>query len=288
MTRPAPTGSEAGRGRRSRGLLLDDGGLQVRVDPDNPSGRFFVVHGLEASYIDLEDPAYLDFEYLRRIADTMDVLREPPEALDVVHVGGAGCALARAFAATRPRSRQIVFEVDRAVLDAARRFLGLRTSGRLAVRVQDGREGVAGLPDASVDLVVGDAFVGSDIPPPLSTVEYATDVRRVLRGDGVYALNVIDRPPLNLTRSHVSTLAAVFEHVSVAAEGPVLRGRRFGNVVLFASDRALPIEELARLAGRAAVPEKMLGTKETIAFSGGARPMRDGDVPPAAIVSPAR
>jgi len=275
-------GTREPRGRRSRKVLFDEDGLQVRVDPDNPSGRFFVVHGLEASYIDLDDPEYLDFEYLQRIADTMDVMAPPPAPLDVVHLGGAGCALARSFAAVRPKSRQIVFEVDGKVLDTARRFLGLRTSSRLAVRVGDARAGVAGLPTASADLVVGDAFVGSDVPRPLATVEFAADVRRVLRDDGVYALNVIDRPPLNFTRTQVSTLASVFGTVVLAAETPVLRGRRYGNIVLFATDRSLPVEELAALAARAPVPEKLLGRSDAMAFSGGAKPLLDADLPAAA------
>jgi len=263
-------------------VLFDEDGLQVRVDPDNPSGRFFVVHGLEASYIDLDDAAYLDFEYLRRIAETMDVLEPLPEPLDVVHLGGAGCALARSFAATRPKSRQVVFEIDRRVLDTARRFLGLRTSERLAVRVKDAREGVAGLPDASADLLVGDAFVGSAVPRPLATVEFAAEVRRVLRSDGVYALNLIDHPPLGFARVQVATLAEVFDQVILAAEAPVLRGRRFGNVVLFGTDRPMPVEELASLALRAPVPEKLLGRAESVVFSGGAKPLRDADLPPGA------
>lgn len=275
-------GTGEAQGRRSKRLLFDEDGLQVRVDPDNPSGRFFVVHGLEASYIDLDDASYLDFEYLRRINETMDVLAPPPDPLDVVHLGGAGCALARAFAATRPQSRQVVFEVDRKVLDTARRFLGLRTSPRLAVRVCDARAGVAGQADESADLVVGDAFVGSDVPRPLATVEFAADVRRMLRHDGIYALNVIDRPPLDFTRTQVSTLAAVFDTVVLAAEAPVLRGRRFGNVVLFGADRTLPVEELASLAARAPISEKLLGPSDALAFSGGAKPLRDADLPAAA------
>jgi hypothetical protein len=141
---------------------------------------------------------------------------------------------------------------------------------------------VAGLPDASADLLVGDAFVGSAVPRPLATVEFAAEVRRVLRSDGVYALNLIDHPPLGFARVQVATLAEVFDQVILAAEAPVLRGRRFGNVVLFGTDRPMPVEELASLALRAPVPEKLLGRAESLVFSGGAKPLRDADLPPGA------
>ena len=87
----------------------------------------------------------------------------------VVHVGGAGCALARALAAERPGDRQEVIELDPAVVELARAHLGLRRAPGLRVRVGDGRAVLAARPDGSADAVLIDAFVGAQVPRHLVT-----------------------------------------------------------------------------------------------------------------------
>ena len=61
------------------------------------------------------------------------------QPLDAVHVGGGGFTFPRYVDATRPGSRNTVFELDQAVFDTARDELGLRTSRDLRVRIGDGR-----------------------------------------------------------------------------------------------------------------------------------------------------
>ena len=77
-----------------------------------------------SSHVDLDDPTRLDFEYVRWFGDVLDTWAPEGEPLRVVHLGGAGCTLARYVAATRPGSRQVVVDVDAAVLDLARRAFG--------------------------------------------------------------------------------------------------------------------------------------------------------------------
>ena len=72
-----------------------------------------------------------------------------------------------------------------------RGFPGLQGQGR-----RRGRDDRAGGRERSADLVIGDAFDGPHVPAQLSTAAFVAEVRRVLRPSGVYALNVIDVPPL--------------------------------------------------------------------------------------------
>ena len=90
--------------------------------------------------------------------------------------------------------------------------------------------------------MVCDVFAGARTPAHLTSAEFAADVHRVLRPDGVYAANVADGPPLRFARAQVATLRSVFRHVCLLAEPGTLRGRRFGNLVAVASDAELPIE----------------------------------------------
>ncbi len=231
---------------------------EVVADPRRPSARTLVLDGREAGQVDLADPRRLAFAYMRRIADLVDAFRPPGTALDVLHLGGGPCALARYVEATRPRSRQLVWEIDAGVVALARAHLGLRLSPRLRVTVGDAAELIRARPERSADLVIGDAFDGPDVPAALSTAAFVADVRRVLRPAGVYALNVVDLPPLDAVRTHDALLRAAFTHVVWVAPPGVLRGRTPGNVVLLASATELPLVALRRAATDAVPREQIL------------------------------
>src|SRR6476661_3429914 len=167
--RPAPRG---GQGRVAAEAVVretDFGRAEVRVDRRHPGGRLLLVDGQESSYVDLDDLTRLDFAYVRRIGDLLDLHAPPGEPLHVVHVGGGGFTLPRYLAATRPGSRSVTFERDGGLVDVA-------------------RESLAALPERSSDAVVVDAFDGPLVPSHLTTVEFVGDVRRVLRPGGLCVL----------------------------------------------------------------------------------------------------
>jgi spermidine synthase len=233
------------------------------------------------SYVDLDEPEHLEFAYVRLVGDVLDLLApELPGRLDTLHLGGGACTLARYVAATRPGSRQLVVEVDAGLADLVRTQLG--TAG-FRLRVGDAREVLTGLPDGGSDAVVGDVFVGAALPPHTSTVEHVSEVRRVLRAGGTYVVNVADGPPLPFARACAATLLAVFPHVVLLADPGVLRGRRFGNVVLAGSAVPLPVDGLRRRAARAAGTARVVAGEDLRAFTGGARPVTDATAAPSPL-----
>ena len=159
----------------------------------------------------------------------------PDGPLEAVFIGGGGFTLPRYVAATRPGSRSRVLEVDGDLVELARERLGLRTGPDLRVRVGDARLTLRGEPTDSADLVVGDAFGGVAVPWHLTTEEFARDIRRVLRPDGLYLLNVIDYEPRSLVRAEQATLREVFENVALVGHPDP-----GGNHVFLASDAPLP------------------------------------------------
>ncbi len=249
--------------------------VQVLPDAGRPWRRLLRLDGEDAAHVDLRDPTRLEFAYVRRLGDVADLAAPRGRPIAAVFVGGGAFTLPRYVAATRPGSRCLVAEIDPGILDLARRYLGLRTSPALRVRVVDGRTVLARRPPASADLVVLDAFRGSEVPAHLSTLECARLARRALRDDGLYAVNVIDEPPLRRARAHAATLRAAFGHVAVVAARKVLRGRQGGNVVLVASSAAPPAEALAARALRGPSPELVLAGADAVSFAGGARPLHD-------------
>ena len=252
----------------------------VTADPDRPDGRLLWLNSARHSYEDLADPTHLEFAYVQWIGALADVVVPAGDPLAAVHLGGGGFTLPRYLEATRPGGTNVVLELDGRLVELDRDLLGLRTGPDLRVEVGDARVRLAGLPDASAGLVVGDAFGHLVVPWHLATRELVTDVRRVLRRDGVYAQNVIDYPPFRFVRAEVATVAAVFPHVALAAVPDALAGRRGANFVIAASGRPLPLAEWrARLGVAATQPVDVLDGAALADFVGDARVLTDDHAP---------
>jgi spermidine synthase len=255
------------------------GQASLMPDLDRPRGWLLEVDGVPQSYVDLQDPTFLEFEYVQLLGDLLDLAGEPGEPLTVLHLGGGGCTLARYVAATRPGSRQVVIEADDLLAEVVRDRLG--TTG-FRMRVGDARAELARLRPRTSDVIIGDVFAGASLPVDCTTVEHVARVREVLRPGGSYLVNVADGPPLTFARSQVATLLASFPEVVVLAEPATLRGRRFGNVVLAGSDAPFDVAGLSRRAARASGPARVLPGEQVQRFAGGARAVTDataGDTP---------
>ena len=225
--------------------------MRVAPDAHRPTGRTLLLGHQDASYVDLADPTHLEWPYVRRIGDVIDVFRPAGSGIDAVHLGGGAATLARYVEATRPRSRQVVVEREAAIVGVAREHLGLRSHPRLRVRVGDAAVVLPKRPDATVDLVISDAFDRpSEIPAALTTPAFARELARVLRPAGVHVLNVVDVRGVPEARRHASTLAGAFAHVALVAPRAMLRNRAGGNALVLASNAPLPLRALAsRAAG---------------------------------------
>ncbi|MFE6172409.1 spermidine synthase [Streptomyces sp. NPDC056464] len=261
-----------------------DGGLAELIpDRDRARAWTLLIDGAPQSHVDLDDPGYLSFEYQRRLGHVIDLVAPPGRPIQAVHLGGGALTLARYVAATRPRSTQQVVERDAALVQLVRRELPLDPGARIRVRSTDARDGLAKVPDGWADLVIADVFSGTRTPAHLTSTEFLDDVRRALAPGGVYAANLADGPPLAHLRGQIATAADRFAELALVADPAVLRGKRFGNAVLVASDRPLPVAELTRGAASDPHPARVEHGKALTDFTGGAAPVTDL----AAVASPA-
>ncbi|MCA5893162.1 fused MFS/spermidine synthase [Isoptericola sp. NEAU-Y5] len=218
---------------------IDTGSARVERDPDRPDLVTLYVNDVPSSALDLADPGFLSFEYMQQMASVLDVL--PPGPLRVLHLGAAGCALPRYVAHERPGSRQLGVDVDARLLELVRTWFDLPRSPALRLRTDDAGHALAGLPPASYDVVVRDVFAGDRTPAHLTGEEFFVAAHRVLRPGGVLLANCADRPPLHLVRRELAALAGAFGadaardgRLGAIAEHAILKGRRYGNVVLVA------------------------------------------------------
>jgi spermidine synthase len=267
---------------------VDFGVAELVPDRDRPSGWTLLVDGAPQSYVDTEDPTWLEFEYVRHLASVVDTAAPQGAPLRILHLGGGALTLPRYVAATRPRAVQRVVERDAALTELVRRELPLPSGVDLRVRAADGRAVVEASAPDRFDVVVTDVYGGARMPGRFGTVEFAEAARRVLRPGGRYAVNLADGAPLAFSRAQVATLAAVFAEVCLIADPGVLRGRRYGNVVAVAAlglaeGAVLPIEALTRDAAGDMFPARVLAGAELDRWVAGARPVTDAtalDSPP--------
>lgn len=246
------------------------GEAELLQDLDREDSWLLTVDGVAQSYVDRVDPTHLEFDYVRLMGDVVDAL--PAGPLTAVHLGGGGCTLPRYVAATRPGSRQLVVEADAELASLVRESFG--TKG-FRLRVGDAREELPRLRQGESDLVVADVFESARQPTHVTTLEWVEAVSRLLRPGGVYMVNVADGRPLAFARAQVATLLAVFPHVLLLADPAVLRGRRFANLVLAASDVPLPEDALVRTVSRAAGRARLVSGDDLRDFTGGAAPVTD-------------
>ena len=246
------------------------GEAELLQDLDHEDGWLLNVDGVAQSYVDRADPTHLEFDYVRLMGDVVDALPDGP--LTAVHLGGGGCTLPRYVAATRPGSRQLVVEADEPLTELVRRSFG--TAG-FRLRVGDARTELPRLRQGESDLVVADVFESALVPLHVTTLEWVRELQRLLRPDGTYVVNVADGKPLTFARAQVATLLEAFAHVVLLADPSVLRGRRFANLVLAASDAPLPVQALTRTVSRAAGRARLVTGVALRDWTGGAAPVTD-------------
>jgi spermidine synthase len=264
---------------------------RVVADPDRDSGRTLVLDGLRHSYVDIDDPTFLEFTYVRAIASVVDAAFSEREPLAAYHLGGGGLTLPRYLAATRPGTRSLVSEIDSGVVRINRDQLGLRSQAGIDVRAEDGRLGLRRLDTGSRDLVVGDAFGGVSVPWHLTTVEAMTDIRRVLNEDGLYVANLIDHGDLAFARAEVATLGATFEHVALVGE-PTDIGLdptatpEGGNLVVLASNRPVDLRAAQEALDARQTGWKIAAGDDLTSWTGDAQPLTDDYAPVDQLLQP--
>lgn len=249
-------------------------GLDVELVRDDGRANAWLLRigGTDQSYVDLDDPTRLEFDYIAKMAMIIDTVHPGREPLRVIHIGGAAMSLPRYIAATRPRSSQIVLEPDEQLTRYVRSHLPLPRRSGIRVRPQRGECGISQMPDNYADAVVVDAFNGPRVPADLATSEFFAGLARIMRSGGVLVGNYPDRADGRYRRRVGAAMGTRWANVAVGADPGILKGRRFGNAVLIASQEPLPVSELARRCASSPLPYRI-----TEMPTGGARPFTRAD-----------
>ncbi|WP_143180904.1 spermidine synthase [Buchananella hordeovulneris] len=284
------TGKGRGRGARS---LRDDfalpagevAGQWARIEcvPDE-RGVLLLLDGVESSYLDALDAAHLEFEYMQQFAAVVDAVFPAGAGLRALHLGGGGCALARAWDATRPSSSQLVIEYDGVLAQQVRHWFALPRAPRLRIRHAEARAALAGNA-GQWDVIVRDVFVGRQVPPHLRTSQFYALVRARLAAGGVFLANLADGPPLSEARREVATAFSQLPDLALISFPAVFSQRRFSNLVLASAPGVdWATTDLARRLTRLPLPATFLSGTKLAEFAAGHAPFMD---PPSPTGQPA-
>ncbi len=258
---------------------------RIEKDPARASGRTLYLDQYRHSYVDLNDPTHLEFEYTKDYAAAINARWPGAEPLKALHIGGGGLTMPHLLLKTRPGSENKVYEIDPGVIELDKAELGAKPSAPgLDIQIRDGRLGVRSEPTDSRDLVVMDAFGGVAVPWHLTTREVVADVRRVLEPDGLYLVNVIDWGPQNFAKAEARTIAGEFPHVAIISRPNAFAGKTGGNFVLVASERPIDAAKLTeRLEGRS---ELLPDTAAVRNFAGDGPVLTDDYAPVDQLLTP--
>jgi spermidine synthase len=259
---------------------LKHSGFQAVIEPDRwvPGAYTLVVDGTPQSHVNMDDPSQLFFEYVQRIGHVIDQIGDPGQSITAVHLGAGAFTLPRYVEATRPGSRQQVVELETDLVDLVRAELPLPKQASIRVRHGDAREVLAKFPAGlrgTVDLLIVDVFSGARTPAHVTSLEFYTEAVTLLKPDGIIAVNVADGPGLAFARSQAATLLSAVDDVAALAETQILKGRRFGNVVMVGSQKPLPLEWMPRLLAGGPHPSKVVTGRELREWIAGASVVTD-------------
>ncbi|GAA1475402.1 fused MFS/spermidine synthase [Corynebacterium felinum] len=242
------------------------GEVEVRVDPHG--GYEIFVNHVPSSHIS-DDPLRLEYEYMRWIVALCPLIEQrfDVDKLRVTHLGGGACSLPRYFVAKYPRSRNSVVELDSELTQLVRQWFQLPAAPQLKIRAGEARAVADTFVPQSRDVVIRDVFAQAVTPDNLCELAFYRQIHASLSDGGLYIANCGDHKDLKGAKAELRGMAEVFAHLAVIADPSMLKGRRYGNIILVGSDKPVPVlPEITRELLQGGVPAQMKNDEWVRAF----------------------
>ncbi len=222
----------------------------IKSDHGNPLESLVLDH-LVHSYTDLKDPLYLEYEYIRIYEEFVRWQSKRKKSFKALFLGGGGYTFPRFIEAKYPKAEIDVVEIDPEITRVVKRYLGVSENTRIRSFNEDGRWFVMNCKeDGGYDFVFGDAFNDLSIPYHLTTREFALELKRLLKPDGLLLANVIDSFKNGaFMPSYIRTLEEVFGkgHVHLVTLTPDYDHIGISTCVVVASSKRLDMDDFVRV-----------------------------------------
>lgn len=237
----------------------------IKSDHGNPLESLVLDH-LVHSYTDLKDPLYLEYEYIRIYEEFVRWHARKRPSFKALFLGGGGYTFPRFIEAKYPKAEVDVVEIDPEITRVVKKYLGVSEATRIRSFNEDGRWFVMNCKeDGSYDFIFGDAFNDLSIPYHLTTREFASDLKRLLKPDGLLLANVIDSfkegafmPSYIRTLEevfgkgnvHLVTLTSDYDHIGIS------------TCVVVASPKRLDMDDFVRVIKKGKMTSHVMPQEE--------------------------
>jgi spermidine synthase len=180
-------------------------------DGNKPLETLILDH-LIHSYTDLNDPGYLKYEYLRIYEEVFRWQTKKRNSCNALFIGGGGYTFPRFIDAQYKHAAIDVVEIDPEIIRISQQYLGVAKDSHIRSYNEDARWFVMTCKEqGKYDFVFGDAFNDLSIPYHLTTKEFAAQLKRLMKPDGLFLANVIDSFQNGaFMPSYIRTLEEVF------------------------------------------------------------------------------
>jgi spermidine synthase len=228
-----------------------------------------VLDNLIHSYVCLEDPLHIEYEYERIYSDVLKWKFKKDENFKSLTIGGGGYTFPRYMEVVYPKAQIDVVEIDPEVTNIVYKHLGLSANTRIKSYNTDGRWFVMNCKE-KYDLIFTDAYNDLSIPYHLTTKEFAAQLKSILNPDGIIMSNIIDNFQVGaFLPSYIRTLREVFgpKNVFLLSVSPNFENTRISTFIVIAGNGNLDIKDFdahvkSNLRGNSTsvvVPDHLMG-----------------------------
>ncbi len=178
------------------------------------------------SCINMSEPNYLVFSYTKLVLAGLSILPKPKSIL-IIGLGGGTIPLS--LEKLYPDSRIDTVEIDKSVVNVAKKWFFYKESINQKTYVLDGRVFVKRQlrNEKNYDLIILDAFNGDYIPEHLMTKEFLFEIKKLLSSEGLLIANTFSN---NQLYNHESvTYNEAFDSFNY------IHSKKSGNRVIFAT-----------------------------------------------------
>ncbi|OPY70498.1 MAG: spermidine synthase [Syntrophorhabdaceae bacterium PtaU1.Bin034] len=196
-----------------------------------------VLDNLIHSYVSLDNPLHIEYEYERIYAEVLKWLYQPESPFKTLSIGGGGYTFPRYMELSFPKADIEVVEIDPQVTEIVYRFFGLPRNTRIRTTNTDGRWFVMNCKE-KYDVIFTDAFNDLSIPYHLTTKEFVQQLHSILTAHGILMSNIIDNFQKGaFLPSYMRTLQQVFgeKHVYLISISPDFKNLRISTFIVVAS-----------------------------------------------------
>jgi len=250
-------------------IVIESNYNTIRISDSVQGGKpvkVLSLDGLEHGYVSLQDPTFLAYGYEKVIADIATYTAQQNPNFRALFIGGGGYTMPKYLENKYPQSTLEVIEIDPEVTRVTFEYLGLSPDTHIVTFNEDARQAVKKLSEGQYDLIFGDAYKNYSIPYQLTTNEFNQQVKGLLKSNGIYVTNLIDKLHSGkFLRAYVNTVQQTFPYVYLIPESATWEDDGRMTHVIVSSMQPLSSTGLSEASARTGFATPVITSVDTLA-----------------------